>query len=210
MSEIAIRPPQKRATRTRNQLIDAAIQSFARAGYDGSSTRQIETNAGVKRGVIAYHFSTKEELWKAAIARMLDLAESEFSEVERVAANIDPAARLRYFVRVYVRFAAHYPDIFRFMIREGMDNDWRLEWLIESAARPWYLRLRKMFEEAQALGDTLTMEFAHFYYILTGAGALIFAMAPEVKQLSGIDSKDESVVDAHANILAELLFPTKS
>ena len=61
---------QERALLTRDQLLDAAIRTFASAGYDASTTRQIEAAAGVKRGVIAYHFGTKENLWKAAATWM--------------------------------------------------------------------------------------------------------------------------------------------
>lgn len=209
-SSILAPPVQERTKVTQERLLGAAIASFSRLGYDASSTRQIEATAGVKRGLIAYHFGTKEALWKAAAAWTFDRAESELLDAERGAADIDPVARLRYFVRVFVRFAARYPEVNRLMVREGMDNDWRMEWLVENAARPWYEKLRRLFQEAQNLGAAPAMEFVHFYYILTGAGALIFSLAPEAEQLAGIDPYDESVVSAHSNALADLLFPTDS
>jgi hypothetical protein len=114
---------------------------------------------------------------------------------------------LRYFVRAYVRFCYRHPEVNRLMVREGMDNDWRLEWLVEHSVRRWYARVREVFDQATALGVAPAMAYHHFYYILTGAAALIFSMAPEAKRLTGIDSYDESVVSAHADALAELLFP---
>ena len=138
---------------------------------------------------------------------MFEKAVSELNTAEQNASNIDPIARLRYFVRIFVRFCAHYPEVNRLMTREGMDNDWRLEWLVENATRPWYERVRALYEEAQALGVAPAMNYPHFFYILVGGAALIFTMAPEAERLAGIDLNDESVVSAHADALADLLFP---
>ena len=88
-----------------------------------------------------------------------------------------------------------------------MDNDWRLEWLIEHSVRPWYERVRRLFDEAETLGLAPAIPFMHFYYILIGGGALLFSQAPEAERLSGINPYDESVVSTHADALAELLFP---
>ena len=208
MAETPVRDPiQDRAHVTRDRLLEAAVQSFAAVGYEASSTRRIETAAGVKRGLIGYHFGTKEALWKAAVSWWFERAAVELQTVEREGANIDPVARLRYFVRAFVRFSARFPEANRLMIREGMDNDWRLEWLTEHIVRPWYERVRLLFEEARTLGAAPAMGFVHFYYILTGAGSLLFSMAPEAEHLAGIDPSSDAVINAHANALADLLFP---
>ena len=209
-SKIGVRPVQARAKVTQERLLKAAVTSFARIGYEASSTRLIEANAGVKRGLIAYHFGSKEKLWKAATSWILDLGSDSVSEIEQSAEDLDPVERMRHFGRSYVRDTASRPEINRLMIREGIDNDWRLKWLVKNAVRPWYQKLRQMFEEAQQLGIAPAMEFPHFYYILTGAGSLLFSMAAEAEQVAGIDTQDEAVISAHANALADVLFPRAS
>jgi hypothetical protein len=114
---------------------------------------------------------------------------------------------MRYFVRAIVRFSARFPEVNRLMIEEGMQDDWRLDWLVEHFVRPWYRRAQALFEEARSLGVAPDMAFAHFYYILTGAAALPFSMAPEARRLARIDTARETFVDAHADALANLLFP---
>jgi AcrR family transcriptional regulator len=208
VSQPAAREPvQERAQHTRERLLAAAIRRFAASGYEAASTRQIEAEAGVKRGLIGYHFGTKEALWKAAADWLFDRAAADLRSAEAGAANVDPVARLRYFVRAFVRFSARFPEVNRLMMREGMDNDWRLDWLVEHIVRPWYQRVGALFEEARRLGRAPDMPFVHFYYILTGAGALLFSMAPEAERLAGIDPHDEAVARTHADALAELLFP---
>ncbi len=208
MSETPLRDPvQERSQLTREQLLRSAISSFTGAGYEASSTRQIETDAGVKRGLIAYHFGTKEALWKAAATWLFERAAKELSVAEQGAANVDSGERMRYFVRAFVRFSARFPEVNRLMIREGMEDDWRLDWLVENVVRPWYQRVQRVYEEARALNVAPAMEFPHFFYILIGAASLIFSQAPEVRRVAGLDPQAESAVAAHADALADLLFP---
>lgn len=54
--------------KTRGRLVLAAVESFTSAGYDGVSVREIERRAGVNRGLVAYHFGSKEALWKETVA----------------------------------------------------------------------------------------------------------------------------------------------
>ncbi|HEY6599330.1 MAG TPA: helix-turn-helix domain-containing protein, partial [Pseudomonadales bacterium] len=93
---------QDRAVVTRDKLLEAAIRTFASVGYDAASTRQIEADAGVKRGLIAYHFKTKDVLWKAASEWLFAQATEELASAQRHAAAIDPRARMRYFIRAFV------------------------------------------------------------------------------------------------------------
>jgi AcrR family transcriptional regulator len=200
-------PVQERAQVTRERLLDAAVRCFSRVGYEAASTRQIEASAGVKRGLIAYHFGAKEALWKEAVTWWFGQA-SHMLRVRVSGQGGDPVAQLRALITGFVRFSASFPEANRLMIREGMDDDWRLEWLVEHIVRPWYERLGAAFEEARSAGAVRNVPFVHFYYILTGAGSLLFSMAPEAERLAGIDPYDDDVVRRHAEAIADLLIPS--
>ena len=200
-------PVQERAQVTRDRLLDAAVRCFAAAGYEGSSTRQIEASAGIKRGLIAYHFGTKEALWKQAVTWWFGQAPHMLRVRVSGQGGSDPAAQLRALITGFVRFSASFPEANRLMIREGMDDDWRLQWLAEHIVGPWYERLGAAFEEARSAGAVRNVPFVHFYYILTGAGSLLFSMAPEAERLAGIDPYDDDVVRRHAEVIADLLIP---
>jgi TetR/AcrR family transcriptional regulator len=51
----------------RRQLIDVAIELFARKGFGGTTTREIAAAAGVTEAVIFRHFATKQELYQAIL-----------------------------------------------------------------------------------------------------------------------------------------------
>jgi AcrR family transcriptional regulator len=86
-----------RSAATRAKLIEAAIEVFAAAGYEGASTRALAQHARANLGAIPYHFGGKRELYIAAaqtiaghvgalmepvVARMLDRGSAE--PVERI------------------------------------------------------------------------------------------------------------------------------
>ncbi|MCG6856933.1 MAG: CerR family C-terminal domain-containing protein [Salaquimonas sp.] len=58
----ARRTRQDRGIETRNRLIDAALDSFGRLGFDGASTREIADKADINIALIKYHFGSKEAL----------------------------------------------------------------------------------------------------------------------------------------------------
>ena len=102
MSVAARRPRFERqaAGDRREALVDAAIESLKRYGYEGLSVRRIAAEAGVSIGLINHHFPNKDTL----------VAESYRTFSRRLAANFekaaasagkDPRARLRAYFKAF-------------------------------------------------------------------------------------------------------------
>lgn len=53
---------QERAVRTKEAVVTAAAEAFAEAGFLGTSMADIFARAGVTKGALYFHFSSKEEL----------------------------------------------------------------------------------------------------------------------------------------------------
>ena len=78
----------KRAERpdlSRKHLLAAAIDCFARFGYQGTSIDRIARHAGVTKGALYYHFRDKEELLYEAVSGRV----GEFEQ--HVLAEVGPA-----------------------------------------------------------------------------------------------------------------------
>ncbi|ARP86758.1 CerR family C-terminal domain-containing protein [Bordetella genomosp. 9] len=54
-----------RGDETRLRIIEAAIERFGEAGFDGASTRDIAARAGVNAPALQYYFQSKEGLYRA-------------------------------------------------------------------------------------------------------------------------------------------------
>ena len=57
--------------RTRRDLIDAATVVFARRGFGGASNAEVAEEAGYTKGAVYSNFSSKDELFLAALETRL-------------------------------------------------------------------------------------------------------------------------------------------
>lgn len=62
------------STKTRNKILEAALDLFVKKGYNGSSTRAIATKAGVNEVTLFRHFGTKERLFREVVHRETNIA----------------------------------------------------------------------------------------------------------------------------------------
>jgi AcrR family transcriptional regulator len=72
MTDAAPTSPRRRvrdAEATQRAILDAAIDAFARSGYDGASTRDIARDAGIDPRLISRYFGSKEALFAQAVER---------------------------------------------------------------------------------------------------------------------------------------------
>lgn len=58
---------------TKERILDAAEQLFARHGFAGASLRQVTSRAGVNLAAVNYHFGSKEKLHEEVFRRRLDI-----------------------------------------------------------------------------------------------------------------------------------------
>ncbi len=59
---------ERQAKERRDELIDAALTSFARRGYHGTSLKDIAEEAGVTDGLLIHYFGSKAHLLSAVLA----------------------------------------------------------------------------------------------------------------------------------------------
>ena len=197
------RSQQREATRER--IVEAALAAFAEKGFRGASTRDIARRARTNQGLITYHFRSKDELWRAAADRIFGMLQKSVGERVGALASDDAGERARETIRAYVRFAAAHPELFRLMVDEGKNSDTRMKWLVDTHLKPRYEQFMRP-RGARIAGIDAAL-LPHAYYVMAGAGSLIFAVAPECRRLTGLDPESEEAVEAHADFVARLMVP---
>ncbi len=100
----------------RLEILDLASQMFARSGFHGTSMDDLGAAVGLSGPALYRYFSGKE----AILSEMLiDISERLLEGGrERVAANVDPRARLDALVDFHVDFALDDPDLIDVQARE--------------------------------------------------------------------------------------------
>src|ERR1700704_1902523 len=62
------RPPKNEGRATRDRLLDAALELFARPGFAATTVRQIAAAVGVRGTAIYGHFASKQAIYDALFA----------------------------------------------------------------------------------------------------------------------------------------------
>ena len=126
----------------------AAIDCFARLGYQGSSIDRIARDAGVTKGAVYYHFRDKEELLFAAVT---DRVGSFQKEVLRETSAQDALTVLRRVVDscfFHATVSNHRRFIITLMV-EALDTNPRLSMEFRNILR----RMRRFLADVVRLGQ---------------------------------------------------------
>lgn len=202
----ARRSTRPSADATRDRILDAALDLFSELSFDGATTREIAARAGVTQPLLNYHFSSKDELWRAAVERLFDALAIELTAREDGLRGVDERTVARLLVREFIAFSARHPQLHRIITQECKADGPRMDWLVERHIRPLYERATALFARLVEAGDLPAIPPAHLYYIVTGAGPTMFVLGPECRRLAGIDPTAPEVVEAHADAVCLLLF----
>jgi AcrR family transcriptional regulator len=184
----------------------AAADPFSERSFDGATTRVIAARAGVTQPLLAYHFHSKEELWRSAVDSLFDLLNQTMNERINGLRGVDEITSAKLLVREFVCFSARNPQLHRIIMQESKADSSRMDYLVDRHVRPIYERTIEMFESLARQGAVPNVPAVHLYYILTGAGPTMFVLAPECRRLSSLDPTDDDVINAHADAVSQLLF----
>ena len=91
----------------RAQIVEAAIETIASAGYASASLARIANRAGISKSVISYHFHGKDDLVGEVIKEAI--AKADVMMRPRVTAQRSYAAALRAYIESNLAFMAAYP-----------------------------------------------------------------------------------------------------
>jgi AcrR family transcriptional regulator len=106
----------EQADATRTALVAAARRLFTERGYAATSTNEIVEQAGVTRGALYHHFSTKDELFRAVFEQL----EEEVTKhvAQEALRGADPLDQLRLGSRAYLDVCLD-PAVQRVVLVEG-------------------------------------------------------------------------------------------
>lgn len=192
-------PAPVRSEATRQRLLAAACELFGTRGYDGVSLRDIEDRSGVNRGLIAYHFGAKDDLWKAAVDFYFTEYVEEMKAQREVLGDLDPGTQARVTIRNFVRLSARRPHLARLMLHENLNPTWRLDWIVKRYLKP----IQKLERELNP-GFSTVPGTAGFRYALIGACTMPFMAAPEMKRMHGVDPFDDAFIDEFVEMITRI------
>jgi AcrR family transcriptional regulator len=112
---------ERHAERTREAILSAAEEAFARRGFDATTMKDIGDAAGLSRSTAAYFFGSKNDLYGAVLARVIDRARGAMLDAYRHTgpkASVEDA--VAGYVAVFLDFLARDYAFVRLVQREAL------------------------------------------------------------------------------------------
>src|SRR6266849_9866666 len=184
----ARKPRAGRSEPSRKQLMTAAIDCFARLGYQGTTIDRIARDAGVTKGAVYYHFRDKEELLFEAVKDRIGGFEQHVLEKVKVTPAPDALTRLREVVDAcffHATVSNHRRFIITLMI-EALDTNPRLSAEFQRILRRMRAFLADLVRRGQGQGTMRTDIDPEMAAALI-AGAIIGAEVQHYQDRTEID-----------------------
>lgn len=113
--------PRLPAAERRQQLLDAALRTFAVDGYRGTSMNRVAEAAGVTKPVLYQHFASKRDLFVELLASVG--GELEKSILDATSRATSPRGQVEGGFRAYFSFVAEHRDAFLVLFGAGTRLD---------------------------------------------------------------------------------------
>jgi AcrR family transcriptional regulator len=157
------------------RIRNAALECFARHGFEASSVRAIARTAGVSPGLVQHHFPTKALLRGAVNAHVVALATAPFADLQLPTADADPFEELG---KRITRLLGEHPDALRYTARATLEGDEAALELfgafVAIARSQWHALAR----EGRLRAD-LDLEWAALHPVIFNLGVVLFREAIE-------------------------------
>lgn len=198
--------PSADTDRTKEKLLDAATQLFARFGYDGVSTGDIAKAADFTQSMVHYHFGSKEHIWRAAMLRVMRRRGLLFAPLRIQRSNLNPLAKLELLIRNLAAANAAEPDWSRIIMQESITNSDRMQWLVQDFLQPALTVFDAVIVEAQEQGLIREMPVHDITNIVTSAVSLTYSLGPVVQKLYGVEPVSEDHLNSLSSSIIAILF----
>lgn len=196
------------AEATKNRILDAAEEEFAKGGLLGARTEAIAASTGVTKSMIFYHFRDKEGLYQAVLERVT---------AERVKAlgkvnihSCSPEQALRNLTAAILQEVGKNNNLPAIFFYEGVQNKGRFYSQIAIASL--YTPLIEVIERGKTTGDFRDVDPLHAAVNLVGLCVHYFCHHENLKHLwppntdlLSAEMREQHKVEALEQIVSGLL-----
>ena len=157
--------------KTKNLIFESAIKIFSESGYRGATMDDIAANAGLAKGTLYYHFTSKEEIFNFIVEEGLKILQNQVIEVQEM--NIGPIEKLIRICKIQLTFLYGYTDFFKVVMSQLWGNENRqneLRQKIRTYINEIEINIKNAMENGQIQkGDTELIAFQFFGSLCSSA-----------------------------------------
>jgi AcrR family transcriptional regulator len=185
------------AERTKEAILVAAEDRFARLGFHGTSLQQIGEAAGVARSTPAYFFGSKEALYDAVLGRAVARAQEAMARAY-AAENSSVADAVESYVGAFLDFLGHDQNFVRLIQREALEDGSRVAEFFGRSVEEGLAALAPAAKKAGISPERLVLDLAALcWYPFAHEHTLMSAL--------GINARDPAFLDDQKRHLGDLV-----
>jgi len=162
---------ERHADDTRERIIDAAQEIFARDGFVGAKMQEIADRVGIQRPSLFYHFKNKEALFVAAHEQVFARIEPIFRESLSPDGG-DPFVQLDRVSRAVLAVMVEEPNFARMMARTTVDRHPRAVAIVRSYLQP-LVELSVHFVRSRQEEGVFRNDLDPFFFTMNSWGAAL-------------------------------------
>jgi len=166
------RPPGATGERTRAEILDAALEAFAEAGFEAMSVRELTRRLGVSHNLVHHHFGSKQDLWRAALDHGVGPTAKELLELLGESVGSPDAKQiLRVGLERGIELLTRRPAVVRILADESARRGPRLDYLHQRYLGPMVDMLSRFLAESRAHGVRDVDSRVAALFVLSSASA---------------------------------------
>lgn len=188
---------------TKERILDAALELFARCGYLGTSMSDIAKQLGITKAALYKHYASKQEILDRIVERMNEMDRERAREYEMPEAEPDGFAEA--YLRIPAeKIRAYSAAQFYHWTRETFPANFRKMLMLEQYRAPELARLYQNYLAAGPVeymaaifrkltdSDDTAMQLALEFY---GPMYLLYSVYDAAEEKSGVSSKLDAHID---------------
>lgn len=193
---------QKRAVDTRLAILQQGARLFSAKGFEGCSTREIATAAGVSHANVRYHFGDKETLWLKVVQHLLAEAYQGKKIIDDIKSGSSIVQNFREHTRNAIRYFAYHPELPRIILFEKLTNSDRLNKIKSVMSEAYEQRFEsiRVMQEASLIKDIDTRLLNE---VVEGALAYKFVISTDIDRQ---DTEElDRLIDEYTDVIVQLV-----
>jgi AcrR family transcriptional regulator len=200
--------PRKSEDPKRDEILLAARRDFAQSGYEGSNLRRIAAEAGIDVALIAHHFGTKLDLWKAVVDSLAARLLGGTEEMPAPPEDADVADRIRRALRRYIEINSDLPELGMLVSQEIQLPGERRDYVYDRLVKPRRDQLVPLIREAIGAGVVRQQDPELLFFLLATSISTSMAIRPLIARFTdAAGSMDRFREALEQSVLANVLAP---
>lgn len=184
-------------------ILSEARRLFAARGFDGVSTSDIATAAGVSKASIFHHFGDKQKLYMEVLKYSLKEFDELSEHLQPQRASIEQ--RLQHFLHAHAFHLQQHPGSAQVVLRELLEERGEVtRQLADQATVAQFRRLFELLQEAQQAGEIRAeVDLAALVVMMIGAVVFQFQVRALLRHQPEVEFSDDP--EQYSHLLVDIL-----